>query len=294
MVFNRIDFKLDCSIMRVAFWGRCQGCISHGYKMKFRSKIIRLPRIVSRGQPAFTLIELLVVIAIIAILAGLLLPVLSQAKARGLRIACISNLHQSQIAWLTYGDDNQGVMPATIGTGNDTTLGVYDLPGSWVIGNAQTSADLTNISTGTIYPYTRNPGIYLCPADRSTLYNTNAPRIRSFSIGIYLNMNTTPPGITRYNDIVPGASLVFVFIDEDSGSIDDGCFGVDRSPSATDWLNLPSARHSQGANLSFADGHCETWKWLNPKVWSYPGQPVANANDLLDLRRVQAGIVELP
>ena len=72
-------------------------------------------------KKSFTLIELLVVIAIIAILAGMLLPALSKARAAAQNTKCISNLKQVCLSAIMYANDYNGVYQ-------------YDLwldPGTW-------------------------------------------------------------------------------------------------------------------------------------------------------------------
>jgi prepilin-type N-terminal cleavage/methylation domain-containing protein/prepilin-type processing-associated H-X9-DG protein len=266
---------------------------------------VGVQRLVARPRRAgaFTLIELLVVIAIIAILAALLLPVLARAKEEGRMANCKGNLRQLTLCWEMYADDNQGVLPPNnwidyIG-GNGG--GGFNQSVSWCNGDAQTDVTTSNIQTGLLFPYNRSTGIYHCPSDVSTIVDANGnplPQLRTRSynmsqsvngLGLYVDpalnggepVDVTQPCFEKLTQVTnPPPSRLFVFIDENESTLEDDQFGYPMiNEMAGYWWDMPSNRHNQGADLSFADGHVEYWRWKVPMLDTLPpgmiGQPVA-------------------
>jgi prepilin-type N-terminal cleavage/methylation domain-containing protein len=128
--------------------------------------MVRLTTPVPKQARAFTLIELLVVIAIIAILAGLLLPVLSKAKSKAHLIACINNQRQIGITCVMYADDNRDFYPgyedwAAFGG----TVGTNSGASSEVPGNSMHGGNVPEAKRP-LNAYTKNVQVYRCPADK--------------------------------------------------------------------------------------------------------------------------------
>jgi prepilin-type N-terminal cleavage/methylation domain-containing protein/prepilin-type processing-associated H-X9-DG protein len=226
--------------------------------------VSRVTPFVSRR--GFTLIELLVVIAIIAILAALLLPTLGRSKAKAEGITCASNIRQLSVAWHLYADDNGDLLvnnhgvPETLARRQTWANNVED----WLDGDGNTN--FVYLTDSMLGPYAnRATKIYKCPSDREPA--ANGERIRTMS----MNAQVGNPGeiTNRFNPLyvqffkqaeIPNPAGIFVFLDEHCDSINDGFF-VNRLEDYV-WGNLPGSYHNGAVNLSFADGHVESHRWL--------------------------------
>jgi prepilin-type N-terminal cleavage/methylation domain-containing protein/prepilin-type processing-associated H-X9-DG protein len=223
---------------------------------------------------AFTLIELLVVIAIIGILAALLLPVLSRAKARSLGIACTSNSRQMGLAWHMYADDNSGWL-VNNGVFNETPNWVYGMM-DWTASPDNTNLQL--IANGQLFHYVQQAKLYKCPADPYLSPNQRAvgfeQRVRSISMNMFVKGSAVPgeywlPGFavfTKEGDLIaPTPSQLWVFADENADTINDGWLHTSMD-NPNEWNDMPGSFHSGACPFNFADGHSELHKWQSSKT----------------------------
>lgn len=202
------------------------------------------------NRRGFTLVELLVVIAVVAILAALLFPAFARAREKARQAACVSNVRQLGLAFQQYAQDNDEQLPAATDGGN----GDGGVRGGWIYYRVWASSgvvpDAFDPAQGSIFPYLKSAGVYVCPSDGDGRRSGDSYAVNSCT--------------TAQDNLQPhmGKSLAafdapasFALLGEEGDATDDGnwWYGV----------NALSARHTGGSNLAFVDGHV---KWYRPET----------------------------
>jgi len=197
-----------------------------------------------RDAGGFTLIELMVVVAILALLAGLLLPVLGRARDQARSAQCRAQMRQWGLALLLYGEDHadrfpyEGVFLNAIDAGPNLEAWYNELPPYAGIGR------LADLYAQSRMPIPGDRSLFVCPS--ASVMPTRPPTMSRplFHYGFNNRMDPNGPGRFHRSQLRdPVSTVIFT---ENS----------ERQYPSTSGMHTPS-RHRGRAILLLADGHVE-------------------------------------
>ena len=247
----------------------------------------------------FTLIELLVVIAIIAILAAILFPVFAQAREKARSTACLSNLKQLGLAYTMYLNDYDETLPITIMDGPSASWINASQPYIKNRGIYRCLSDKTSKPWATTDQQWNEP--YYLPGTFTSNPEYSKYRRCSYIFNVWL-MGPTQMFPFTYGQsakVASPASVIYLAEQRESSPVPDldhfspmcwdhpdpnyermagySCTGYYWDAAKNENKELAVARHSEGANYAYMDGHAK-WQRFAQIWWQKPEQGIYEGN----------------